>query len=68
VLAGEFNAGAKLWPADLPDVRGTMVSYYAAFSVVALQVMRGLALLLKLRADHFAAFTTDTAATLPRPC
>lgn len=64
VLAGAFNAGANLWPADLPEFRPVMVAYYAALGVVAETLMRGLALSLDLPEDHFAAFTTDPAATL----
>jgi isopenicillin N synthase-like dioxygenase len=74
VLAGAFNAGANLWPDDLPAFRPVMVAYFAALNVVAARLMQGLALSLDLPEDHFAAFTTDPAATLrllhyppPRP-
>lgn len=64
VVAGAFNAGANLWPADLPGFRPAMVAYFAALGVVAGTLMRGLALSLDLPEDHFAAFTTEPAATL----
>ncbi|TVS00865.1 MAG: isopenicillin N synthase family oxygenase [Rhodobacteraceae bacterium] len=64
VRAGAFNAGANLWPADLPEFRPVMVAYFAALGVVAERIMSGLALSLDLREDHFSAFTTDPAATL----
>ena len=64
VLAGAFNAGANLWPADLPCFRPVMVAYFAALSVVAARIMQGLALSLDLPEDHFRAFTTEPAATL----
>ena len=64
VLAGAFNCGANLWPADLPAFRPVMVAYFAALGVVAERLMRGLALSLALDEDHFAAFTTEPAATL----
>lgn len=64
VRAGAFNAGANLWPEDLPAFRPVMVAYFAALGVVAQGLMRGLALSLDLPEDHFVAFTTDPAATL----
>ncbi len=64
VLAGEFNAGANLWPSDLPGFRPVMVAYHAALGVVAARIMQGLALSLDLPEDHFDAFTTEPAATL----
>jgi isopenicillin N synthase-like dioxygenase len=64
VLAGEFNAGANLWPSDLPGFRPVMVAYFAALGVVGARIMRGLALSLSLPEDHFDAFTNEPAATL----
>lgn len=64
VRAGAFNAGANLWPADLPEFRPVMVAYFAALGVVSERIMRGLALSLELPEAHFDAFTTDPAATL----
>ena len=64
VMAGAFNAGANLWPDDLPAFRPVMVAYFAALNVVAARLMQGLALSLELPEDHFSAFTTDPAATL----
>ncbi len=64
VRAGAFNAGANLWPDDLPAFRPVMVAYFAALNVVAARLMQGLALSLELPEDHFSAFTTDPAATL----
>lgn len=64
VQAGAFNAGANLWPDDLPAFRPVMVAYFAALNVVAARLMQGLALSLELPEDHFSAFTTDPAATL----
>ena len=64
VVAGGFNAGANLWPDDLPAFRPVMVAYFAALNVIAARLMKGLALSLDLPEDHFSAFTTDPAATL----
>jgi isopenicillin N synthase-like dioxygenase len=64
VMAGAFNAGANLWPDDLPGFRPVMVAYFAALNVVSARLMQGLALSLELPEDHFSAFTTDPAATL----
>jgi len=64
VLAGVFNAGANVWPQDLPAFRPVMMAYFAALTVVSERLMRGLALSLDLPEDHFTAFTTDPAATL----
>lgn len=64
VRAGVFNAGANVWPCDLPAFRPVMMSYYAALNVVAGRLMQGLALSLDLSEDHFDAFVTDPAATL----
>lgn len=64
IRAGVFNAGANLWPADLPGFRPAMVAYFAALNVVAARLMAGLALSLNLAEDHFDGFTTDPAATL----
>lgn len=64
VRAGEFNAGANLWPADLAAFRPVMAAYFAALNVVAERLMQGLALSLDLPEGYFEAFTQEPAATL----
>ena len=64
VLAGRFNQGPNLWPADLPGFRPSMRAYFAAMLDLGERLMRGISLSLDLPEDHFAAFTRDPLATL----
>ncbi|MEM9034598.1 MAG: 2-oxoglutarate and iron-dependent oxygenase domain-containing protein [Actinomycetota bacterium] len=64
VLAGTFNAGANVWPSDLPSFRPVMVATMAALRTNVEGIMRGLALSLDLDEDHFDAFVRDPMMTL----
>jgi len=64
IIAGVFNAGANVWPSNLPAFQPVMVAYFAALKVVAARLMRGLAISLDLVETHFDAFTREPAATL----
>ena len=64
VLAGRFNRGPNLWPADQPGFRPTMAAYFAALCELGERLMRGIALALRLPEDHFADYCRDPLATL----
>lgn len=64
VVAGKFNHGPNLWPANRPGFRSTMEAYFVEMLALGHRLMRGLALSLDLPEEHFAAFTTDPMATL----
>lgn len=64
VLAGKFNQGPNLWPADLPEFRQTMEAYQRELESVARLLMQGVALSLGLPEQHFAAFCEDAMTTL----
>lgn len=64
VLAGRFNRGPNLWPADLPGFRPTMQAYFGAMLELSERLLRGVALSLDLPEDHFAGFCRDPLAIL----
>jgi isopenicillin N synthase-like dioxygenase len=64
VAEGKFNHGANQWPMDLPGFRPVMMAYYAALTVVADRLMRGMALSLDLDEGYFDGFTTQPMGTL----
>jgi len=64
VVAGFFNHGPNLWPADLPGWRETMEGYFAQMSELCRLTMRALALSLDLPEDYFEPFCDDPQATL----
>jgi len=64
VVAGRFNHGPNLWPADMPGFRPTMKAYFAAMLDLSERLMAGMALSLGLNEDHFADFCTEPLAIL----
>ncbi|MCH8505073.1 MAG: hypothetical protein LAT50_12200 [Ectothiorhodospiraceae bacterium] len=64
VLAGEFNQGANLWPAGVPDFREAMMEYFDAMVDLNGVIMHGLALSLDLPEHFFDDFCRDPLATL----
>lgn len=64
VIAGRFNRGPNLWPADQPGFRPVMRAYFAAMQDLGERLMRGIALSLDLPEDHFDTFCRDPLATL----
>ncbi|MEJ7596289.1 MAG: 2-oxoglutarate and iron-dependent oxygenase domain-containing protein [Kofleriaceae bacterium] len=54
VLAGVALHGANLWPADVPDLRPTVLAWIATAAEVAQLVMSAIARALGLAADYFA--------------
>ncbi|MFT4173979.1 MAG: 2-oxoglutarate and iron-dependent oxygenase domain-containing protein [Rhodocyclaceae bacterium] len=64
VLAGKFNHGPNLWPAELADFRPTMDAYFEEVFELGALLMRGLALSLELPEDYFRPFLDDAMATL----
>ena len=52
--------GANLWPAELPEMRETVLRYMAAVSRAAQTLLRGVAMALGLPADYFqTAYTAE---------
>jgi isopenicillin N synthase-like dioxygenase len=66
VKAGWPLHGANLWPETLPILRQAVDGYLAAAVATAETVMRGMALALGLRPDHFAAGITRRPTLLFR--
>jgi len=64
VLAGKFNHGQNLWPANLPGLRPVMEQYFEAMVALAQSLMKSLALSLGLSEDYFDAFSANPVATL----
>lgn len=64
VLAGKFNHGPNLWPAELPGFRDTMDRYFAAMLDLGGLLMRSMALSLNLPERHFEGFVEGAVATL----
>lgn len=64
VVAGRFNRGPNVWPADLPGFRPTMSAYFQAMRTLAETLMNGIALSLDLPEDYFEDYKRDPIATL----
>lgn len=64
VIAGRFNRGPNVWPADLPGFEPTMAAYFEAMRRLSERLMRGIALSLDLSEDYFETFKKDPVATL----
>lgn len=64
VEARMFNHGPNIWPDGRDGFRKVMERYYDVMLDVSRLVMRGLALSLNLREDHFDEFCDDEVATL----
>jgi len=64
VLAGRFNTGPNQWPAELPDFAPVAQAYYEAAYALGADLVRGMALSLRLPEDFFEAYLQDAAATL----
>lgn len=66
VQAGWPLHGANLWPAELPEMRETVLGYMAAVSRAAQVLLRGMAMALGLPADYFQATYTAEPTILFR--
>jgi isopenicillin N synthase-like dioxygenase len=64
VLAGMFNHGPNLWPAQRPSFRPVMEAYRDVMIELAGRMMRGLALSLDLPETYFAHYCTDVNSSV----
>jgi isopenicillin N synthase-like dioxygenase len=64
VVAGKFNCGPNIWPADMLEFKPTMRGYHAAMRDLGERLMVGLALSLDLPENYFDDLNRDPLSTL----
>jgi isopenicillin N synthase-like dioxygenase len=64
VVAGLFDHGPNLWPADLPGFRDVLMAYFAEMEALSALTMRALALALDLPENWFEHFCEDAVSNL----